>query len=141
MSKEGIMSNEHVPHNQPHNRYISDGLHPDVYLAMAALAGWYALSAWAGFGGGSYADYLLVVMTGFLVISVALPAIVGHVWRRHDLRAHATIDSFADWIAGEFDLGQGNRVAAKNALIEILLPLAAVAFGMTAFAIVALLAG
>ncbi|MGX7875617.1 hypothetical protein ACVDG5_025465 [Mesorhizobium sp. ORM6] len=53
-------------------------------------------------------------------------------------RASADLE---DWIAGEFDLGQGNRVAARKALLEILLPLAAVAFGMTAFAIVALLAG
>lgn len=139
------MSNEHIPHEQsegrPHNRYVSDGLHPNAYLAMAGLAGWYALSAWAGFAGSGYADYLLVVMTGFLVIAVALPAVAGHVWHRHRPWAPAGIGSFEDWVAGEFDLGQGNRVAAKKALLEILLPLAAVAFGMTAFAIVALLAG
>lgn len=36
--------------NVPHNRYVSNGLHPHVYLAMVGLAAWYALSAWAGFG-------------------------------------------------------------------------------------------
>jgi hypothetical protein len=145
MSKEGIMKNEHVSHklpsDRPHNRHVSDGLHPDVYLAMAGLARWYALSAWAGFGGSSYADYLLVVMTGFLVIAVALPAIAGHVWHRQHFWTPTGVGSFEVWIAGEFDLGQGNRVATKSALLEILLPLAAVAFGMTFFAIVALLAG
>ncbi|MER9298879.1 hypothetical protein NKI38_20660 [Mesorhizobium sp. M0621] len=138
------MNNEHLSHKQPrdrpHNRHVSDRLHPDIYSAMAGLAGWYALSAWAGFGGSSYADYLLVVMTGFLVIAVALPALAGHVWYRHRPWTPASIGSFEDWIAGEFDLGQGNRVASKRALLEILLPLAAVAFGMTAFAIVSLLA-
>ncbi|MER8584635.1 hypothetical protein NKH19_05165 [Mesorhizobium sp. M1338] len=108
---------------------------------MAGLAGWYALSAWVGFGGSSYADYLLVVMTGFLVIAVALPAIAGHIRHRRRLWTPSNVGSFEDWIAGEFDLGQGNRVTTKRALLEILLPLAAVAFGMTAFAIVALLAG
>ncbi|CCV04669.1 conserved membrane hypothetical protein [Mesorhizobium metallidurans STM 2683] len=127
--------------NVPHNRYVSDGLHPHVYLAMIGLAGWYALSAWAGFGDGGYTDYLLVVMTGFLIVSAALPAVAGYVWHRHRRWTPETAGRFEDWMAGEFDLGQGNRVAAKNALIEILLPLAAVAFGMTAFAIVALFAG
>ncbi|TGQ43928.1 hypothetical protein [Mesorhizobium sp. M00.F.Ca.ET.216.01.1.1] len=69
-----------------HNRYVSDGLHPYVYRAMIGLVVWYALSAWAGFGGGSYANYLLVVMTGFLIISVALPAIAGRLWLRHHHR-------------------------------------------------------
>ncbi|AZN96811.1 hypothetical protein EJ066_05645 [Mesorhizobium sp. M9A.F.Ca.ET.002.03.1.2] len=123
-----------------HNRYVSDGLHPHVYLAMVGLAAWYALSAWAGFGDGGYTDYLLVVMTGFIIISVALPAIAARVWLQHHRRTPATARSFEDWMAGEFETGQG-RVSAKTALIELLLPLAAVAFGMTAFAIVARLAG
>ncbi|RRH90907.1 hypothetical protein EH240_32800 [Mesorhizobium tamadayense] len=135
------MNRDHVPHSRSHNRYVFDRLHPHVYLAMAALAAWYALSAWAGFGGGSYADYLLVVMTGFLVISVGLPAIAGHVWHRHHLHSRTTAGDFEDWLAGEFDIGQGNRMTARTALVEILLPLAAVAFGMTAFAILARLVG
>ncbi|AZO65598.1 MULTISPECIES: hypothetical protein [unclassified Mesorhizobium] len=130
------MSKERVPHN----RYVSDGLHPHVYLAMVGLAAWYALSAWIGFGDGGYTDYLLVVMTGFIIISVALPAFAGRVWLRHHHRSDTAAHSFEDWIAGEFDTGQG-RVSAKTALVELLLPLAAVAFGMTAFAIMARLAG
>ncbi|RWN41415.1 MAG: hypothetical protein E5Y88_27490 [Mesorhizobium sp.] len=130
------MSKEHVPHN----RYVSNGLHPHVYLAMVGLAAWYALSAWAGFGDGGYTDYLLVVMTGFIIISVALPAIAGRVWLRHHRRTSATAHSFEDWMTGEFDTGQG-RMSAKTAVVELLLPLAAVAFGMTAFAIVARLVG
>ncbi|TJW13557.1 MAG: hypothetical protein E5W82_12840 [Mesorhizobium sp.] len=79
-----------------HNRYVSDGLHPYVYRAMIGLVVWYALSAWAGFGGGSYANYLLVVMTGFLIISVALPAIAGRLWLRHHHREPATASNFED---------------------------------------------
>lgn len=106
---------------------------------MVGLAAWYALSAWIGFGDGGYTDYLLVVMTGLIIISVALPAIAGRVWLRHHHRG-AAAHSFEDSIAGEFDTGRG-RVSAKTALVELLLPLAAVAFGMTAFAIVTRLAG
>lgn len=130
------MSEERISHN----RHVSNGLHSHVYLAMVGLATWYALSAWAGFGDGGYTDYLLVVMTGFIIISVALPAIAGRVWLRHHRRTSASARSFEDWIAGEFETGQG-RVSAKTALVELLLPLAAVAFGMTAFAIVARLTG
>jgi hypothetical protein len=61
---------------------------------MVGLAAWYALSAWAGFGDGGYTDYLLVVMTGFIIISVALPAIAGRVWLRHHRRGGTASHSF-----------------------------------------------
>ncbi|WP_131802876.1 hypothetical protein [Mesorhizobium sp. ORS 3428] len=115
---------------------MSRGLHRWVYYAMAGLAACYALSAWIGFAGG-YDEYLLFVVTGFIVMSVALPAIAGRVWRHHRISRPGAAKDFPDWIAGEFDTGE-RPVKASTATIEILLPLAAVAFGMTAFAILAL---
>jgi hypothetical protein len=134
------MNMEQFPHERRHNRHVSAGLHPRVYMAMVALAAWYVLSAWIGFGDGGNTDYLLVVMTGFIVISTALPALAGWTWHKHHLWTPPTTRDFRDWMDGEFDTGQ-DPVAARQAFIEILLPLAAVAFGMTAFAIVARLAG
>ena len=119
---------------------ISDGLHRRVYVAMVALAAWYVASAWIGFGDGGYTDYLLVVMTGFIVLSALLPALAGRTWHKYHLWAPKSARDFAEWIEGEFDTGQ-DHITARAAAIEILLPLAAVAFGMTAFAIVARLSG
>jgi hypothetical protein len=104
---------------------------------MAGLAACYALSAWVGFAGSGYADYLLFIVTGFIMMSVALPAIASCVWRRHRVGNSFKTAAFADWMAGEFDTGD-RPVKASTATIEILLPLAAVAFGMTAFAILAI---
>ncbi|CDX25477.1 membrane hypothetical protein [Mesorhizobium sp. ORS 3324] len=119
-----------------HNQQVSRGLHRWVYYAMVGLAACYALSAWIGFAGG-YDEYLLFVVTGFIVMSVALPAIAARVWRHHRLSRPGKLKTFPDWIAGEFDTGE-HPVKASTATIEILLPLAAVAFGMTLFAILAL---
>ncbi|MDX8531680.1 hypothetical protein RFM41_09010 [Mesorhizobium sp. VK25A] len=119
------------------NRQLSRRLHRWVYFAMVGLAACYALSAWIGFAGSGAADYLLFVVTGFIVMSVVLPAIAGRVWRHHRISAPGRPTTLADWMAGEFDTGD-HPVKASTATIEILLPLAAVAFGMTAFAILAL---
>jgi hypothetical protein len=119
------------------DQQVSRGLHRWVYFAMVGLAACYALSAWLGFAGGGYDDYLLFVVTGFIVMSVALPAIAGRVWRHHRISAPGRTKAFPDWMAGEFDTGD-RPVKASTATIEILLPLAAVAFGMMAFAILAM---
>ncbi|UCI08466.1 hypothetical protein [Mesorhizobium sp. B1-1-8] len=126
-----------IRHDQDirYDRQVSRGLHAWVYFAMVGLAACYALSAWIGFGGG-YDAYLLAVVTGFIVMAVALPAIAGRVWRHHRSGTHAAT-TFADWVEGDFDTGE-HPMKARTAAIEILLPLAAVAFGMTAFAILAL---
>jgi hypothetical protein len=44
-------------------------------------------------------------------------------------------EEFQHWVSGEFDIWQ-DRVTGANAAVQILLPLAAVAFGMTAFGFV-----
>jgi hypothetical protein len=44
-------------------------------------------------------------------------------------------EEFQHWVSGEFDTWQ-DRVTGANAAVQILLPLAAVAFGMTAFGFV-----
>jgi len=43
--------------------------------------------------------------------------------------------SFQEWMTGDFDTWQ-DRVKGRNAAVEVLLPMAAIAIGMTAFAIV-----
>jgi hypothetical protein len=124
------------------NRPVSKHLHPLVYEGVIGLALWYVLSVWLGFAGGSYTDYLLTVVTFFVFGALALALITWRVWRHSRRPGDVREDTktFNDWALGEVDIGEG-RVSGTTALVEILLPIAAVAFGMTAFAILARSAG
>lgn len=108
-------------------------LHPRVYLALIALAVWFVLSAW-GFAANGQTKYLLVVISGLIFMAVAIPCVLWWMaYRRAD--SDASAQSFRDWAARDFETWQ-DRVRGLNAAIEILTPIVAVAFGMTAFAIV-----
>jgi hypothetical protein len=125
-------------HNDP---ATTATLHPVVYLTILALAVWFVLSAWGGFGGNSHTDYLLVVVSGLVFVAMAIPCIL---WRMASKRTKkpsdsseddASAGSFQDWVAHDFETWQG-RVRGADAAIEILSPIAAVALGMMGFAIV-----
>jgi hypothetical protein len=114
----------------------SDQLHPLVYMAIIGLALWFVLSAW-GFASDGYTDYLLAVVSGFIVIAVGIPLVLSRIGRKHQRpkQAKERSESLGEWAAGEFDTWQ-DRVKGTNAAVEVLLPIAAVPFGMTAFGIV-----
>jgi len=113
----------------------SGELHPIIYVAIAGLASWFVLSVWS-FASDGYTDYLLAVVSGFIVIFVALPFVLSMVTREDGgTEPHR---SFRGWAECEFDTWQ-YRLKCRNAAIEILLPPAAIAFSMTAFGIVLLL--
>jgi hypothetical protein len=115
-------------------------LHPLVYAALVGLVLWLVLAVW-GFGYDGETDYLLTIVTGFLVIAVAIPSTLAlMVYRQRnsgDSKDSTQRDtaSFRQWAAGDFDTWQ-DRVKGRNAAVEVLLPMAAIAVGMTAFAIV-----
>lgn len=127
------MGQEIVPRDRP----VSNGLHPYVYGAIAALALWFVLSVWSAFASDGYTDWLLVVVSGFLLIFVALPFVLSRV-TRDGAGDGAPRRSFRNWASCEFDTWQ-YRLSCKNAAVEVLLPVAAIAFGMTAFGVVLLL--
>jgi hypothetical protein len=89
------------------------------------------------FAGGEDTDYLLVVVSGFIFIAVGLPCILWRGGRSGDEpeAERRSAQSFRDWLLADFDTWQG-RLPGANAAVEILLPIAAVAFGMTALGIV-----
>ncbi|MBO0756029.1 MAG: hypothetical protein J2P54_09225, partial [Bradyrhizobiaceae bacterium] len=106
-----------------------------VYLALIALAVWFVLSAWA-FGENSQTNYLLAVVSGLVFIAIAIPCVLWRMaYRKSAADDDANTQSFRDWAARDFDTWQ-DRVGGLRAAIEILTPIAAVAFGMTGFAIV-----
>jgi len=119
----------------PQHGSSTDRLPPLIYLALVGLVAWMVLAAW-GFAGPGYADFALAVVTGFFVIIIAIPSIL---WRVGRVNRPAEPSQrklrFSDWAAGQFETWQ-DRVKGANAAAEIILPIAAAAVGMTAFAIV-----
>ena len=123
------------------NRPVIGSLHPRVYTVLIGLALWMALWAWSFVGGGE-TDYILFIVTGFIVVVVALQLVLMRVRRADkpvdaDNAADDSTDgalSFQQWARGEFEAERGRLRAAEAALL-ILLPIAAAAIGMMAFGI------
>jgi hypothetical protein len=118
------------------NRPVSSHLHPTVYKVIASLALWFTLSAW-GFFGRNDVTYALAVVSGFVFAAVFIPF---QLWRvrqhgRDPRLSDGEKPSRSDWLAGDFDTWQA-RMKGRDAIAAILLPIASVAFGMTAFALV-----
>jgi hypothetical protein len=120
--------------NDNKQQTVASDLHPFVYAALLGFAAWFVLAVW-GFASDGYTDYLLAIVSGFMLIFVAIPATLWLMARRHQDPIEGDRASFRGWAAGEVDTWQ-DRVKGANAAVEVLLPMAAIAIGMTAFAIV-----
>jgi len=114
----------------------SDRLHPVLWRAVVLCGAWTAFAAWGFFGRG-YTDYVLVIVSGFVLLAIGLPAFLWWHWRRHRVRpgGRQPDGRFRDWLDGEFETPTGG-LKGLDAACAVLLPLAAVAVGMTVFAIV-----
>jgi len=117
---------------------VSQELHPTLYWAMAGLALWFAFSAWLFFSSAAgYTDLALGVVSLFLLITVAIPFAIFMAWRGSPVAGSPSSrpQTFRDWASSELVIW-GGRVSGKEAAIEILLPLLAVAVGLTLFGVV-----
>ena len=124
-------------HNANQDSTISDSLHPLVNMAITALVLMFIAAVWMFFDSGPYEAWLDVVVTGLFVIAIAIPALLWLTWRRNagdDARDESHL-SFRDWAGGDFDTLTG-PVKGANATAEVLLPIAAVAVGMTVLGLV-----
>src|SRR5262245_17245449 len=131
------MNNHHQESRQQGNKAVAGVLHPAVYMVLVGLTAWLVVAIW-GFGYDGQTDYLLAIVTGFLVIAVGILsifALIVHRQSNSDETKSSTKTSLREWMAGDFDTWQ-DRVRGRNAAVEVLLPMAAIAIGMTAFAIV-----
>ena len=131
------MSKPVQENRQQESERVVRNLHPAVYVALVGLTLWLGLAIW-GFGYDGQTDYLLAIVSGFLFIAVAIPstlALMVHRQKNSDERKSSGEASFREWMTGSFDTWQ-DRVRGRNAAVEVLLPMAAIAIGMTAFAIV-----
>jgi hypothetical protein len=132
--------NDHDRAPSQQSEQVGRNLHSKVYVALVGLVVWLVLAIW-GFGYDGQTDYLLAIVTGFLIIAVAIPATLalmahsqGSSVDEENSAPHDT-KSFRQWAAEDFDTWQ-DRIKGRNAAVEVLLPMAAIAIGMTAFAII-----
>src|SRR5437867_4403984 len=80
---------------------------PIVYMTIIGLVLWLIL--WVlSVAGDRYSDYLLVVVSGFIFIAVAIPSVLSRVMRksRGPDAPRDEGERFRDWAAGEFDTWQ-----------------------------------
>ena len=114
---------------------VSPGIHPVVYRAIVGLCLWLVLSAW-GFLGGGYSALVLSVVSLFIATVVVLSLVLRHIsrWHRSSQDRDAT-SPLGEWLSRDFTAWSG-KLRGSEAAVEILLPIAAVAFGMSAFALV-----
>jgi len=131
------MAREPVARNRP----LFDQLHPMVYGAAVGLVAWFALAAWILFDRQNDIGLPLAMVSVLLLVAVLLPWSLSLVWRRHQMphQRPPGKTSFHDWRMGDFAVW-GSKLHGTDAAIDMLLPLAAVAFGLTAIGIVFLIA-
>ena len=123
-------------HNTNQDSPISDGLHPLVNMAIIGLVSMFVAAVWMFFDSDPYGAWLDVVVTGLFVIAIAIPTICWLTWQRNaDGAGRGGSPSFRDWAAAEFDTST-SPVKGANATAEVLLPIAAVAVGMTVLGLV-----
>ena len=127
------MSRELIAHNRP----VFDQLHPRIWSAAVGLIAWFALMAWVLFDRASDVTLSLMFITVLFAVAIAVPWTLSLVWKRfHESREeHPKPTSFHDWTDGDLAVW-GARLRARDAAIDVLLPLVAVSFGLTAIGIV-----
>ena len=116
------------------NTRSTDRLPLAVYAIVVCFVAGMAIAAW-GFAGPGYADLSLAVVTGLLIVAVAIPYVIWRVWRANAGERPDDRMTFSEWRSSQFERWQ-DRQKGATAAPEIILPIAAAAVGMTAFAII-----
>lgn len=117
-----------------HNWARTDELHPRIYATVVGLTIWLVLSVWVLFSRGAYIGLTLAVITLFFTVLVGIPVLLWLTWR-HNAAPHEQNGSaapFGEWATKSFETWTGG-LSGREASIQILLPIAAVAIGMTIF--------
>ena len=110
-------------------------------MAAAGLLIWFVIAAWLLFGGSGYIELALAVISVLVFMAIAIPLALWRTYltaQRSAGSSRATEQAFETldkWLRGRFATWTDDE-RGSTAAIEILLPLAAVAFGITALGIV-----
>ena len=116
-------------------------LHPLVVLVMAGSLVWMVFAAWF-FVLSRDSGVDLMAVSGLVGMALVLPGTLFMIWRRSRAKVHDEPPPprpLGEWTRGELETWQG-RLKGRDAAILAVLPLAAVAIGMTAFVVVMRLA-
>ncbi len=127
---------------------VFDEIHPLVHKAAAGLLIWFVVAAWLLFSGAGYIELVLAMVSVLVFMALAIPTVLwraGVAARRSGAAGAEGIESsavgsaapttFSAWLQGRFATWTDVE-RPSTAAIEVLLPLAAVAFGLTAIGIV-----
>jgi hypothetical protein len=130
------MTKELVAHNHAANETYTQ-LHSAVPKIVAGLVAWFVLMAWLYFDRLGPIELLLAFVTVLFLVAGLCFSAAFLVWYRHqpDYDRHPNEVPFRDWRTGNFAVW-GSQQSAGQAATEILLPIAAAAFGITAIGIV-----
>jgi hypothetical protein len=133
-----------MDNERPDERAGAGQLHPRVYKLMLALVIVLVAGIWGFFLGGFGTGFVLVVASLFVIWAFALPYGLSRI-AHHDpspasTEVHAPVGPgatrpYRDWAKRQVTIGE-SRVRGRDAMIEALLPIAAVAFGMIVFAVI-----
>lgn len=118
------------------NRPTSSRLHPAIYLTIVGLICWLISAIW-GFVGPGFTGMALSVISLFIGAATLLQVILWRISRRDPARRRSPDEpsALADWLSHDFVAWTG-RMTGADAALEILLPVMAAAFGMSALAVI-----
>jgi hypothetical protein len=120
--------------NKGNQRPVTGSVPGWLYGMAIGFVTWFALAVWL-FAGAGTTDYLLFIVSGFIFVVMFLQFILSRV-RRDEPPAKADESShFSDRRKWDLETFQ-SRISFNQAAVQILLPLAAAALGMTAIGIV-----
>jgi hypothetical protein len=123
---------------RPPGRLPSSDLHPAVYVIAVGLVVLFTVAAWSFFDRRHDTELPLTMVSVLFLMAVLVPLALWSTWRRNRPRTTTEDEkplSFKEWALGDFAVWQ-SQLRASHAAIDMLLPLAAVAFGLTAIGIV-----
>jgi hypothetical protein len=129
--------NERLLERRESSSAIHSGFHPLIYKAAIALVALFVIAAWVAFDRQSDIELPLAMLSVLLFVAVFLPYLLWRVWRTGQARPPTLKGNrgFWKWAEGSMEVGQG-KLKSKDAAIDMLLPLASVAFGLVALGIV-----
>jgi hypothetical protein len=128
--KEGTMNSPVQSHDK-----VSDQLHPLVHKAAAGLLVWFVVAAWLLFGGAGYIDLALAIVSVLVFMALAIPAALRRAFVVAQRAEPEPSETLGVWLQGRFATWT-DQEESSTAAMEVLLPLAAVAFGITALGVV-----
>jgi hypothetical protein len=138
-------SSQDVSNRDNSDQNVSNELHPVVYKAVAALFIWFVAAAWLLFGGPGYIGLALAVISVLIGGTIALLVVLSRIGTKaRTTRADSVTNQgetageakpFDSWMQGDFSTWTDQQ-KGSTAVVEILLPIAAVALGLTALGIV-----